>query len=163
MVPAAVVFLDALPHRPDRQGGPAPAAGAPAPARSDRPATVPAFRAAASSGASPRSGARCSGCESVGIHDNFFDLGGHSLLLTRLHARLQEVLGQELSLVTLFQFPTVSALAESLAGGGAELSARPSAPSAARSERDGGDRRSRSSAWRAASRAPPACRSCGAT
>ena len=33
------------------------------------------------------------GVERVGIHDNFFDLGGHSLLLARVHARLREALG----------------------------------------------------------------------
>ena len=50
----------------------------------------------------------------VGIDDNFFELGGHSLLITRLQARLQEMLGRELSIVELFQFPTVGALAAHL-------------------------------------------------
>ncbi len=45
---------------------------------------------------------------------NFFDLGGHSLLLPRLHSRLHEALGRELTLVDLFRHPTVSALARFL-------------------------------------------------
>ena len=54
--------------------------------------------------------------EQVGLHDNFFDLGGHSLLLLRAHRRLHEVLRREIPIVTLFQHPTVSALALYLSG-----------------------------------------------
>jgi amino acid adenylation domain-containing protein len=43
--------------------------------------------------------------------DNFFDLGGHSLLLPKLHARLRESLGRDLTLVDLFRHPTVRSLA----------------------------------------------------
>ena len=62
------------------------------------------------------------GIEQVGVRHNFFDLGGHSLLLVRLHARLQEELGRELPLVDLFMHPNVEALArhlETQTGGGA--------------------------------------------
>ncbi|NIA28584.1 MAG: amino acid adenylation domain-containing protein [Actinobacteria bacterium] len=52
--------------------------------------------------------------EQVGIHDNFFDLGGHSLTMIKLHAALQEKLGQDLSVVELFQYPTISTLAQFL-------------------------------------------------
>jgi acyl-coenzyme A synthetase/AMP-(fatty) acid ligase/acyl carrier protein len=55
--------------------------------------------------------------ERVGRHDNFFDLGGHSLLLVQVQSRLQEALGRELSITALFQFPTVSSLAGYLAAG----------------------------------------------
>src|SRR5262249_12631657 len=48
--------------------------------------------------------------ETVGIDDNFFDLGGHSLRMARVHARLKEALGREISLIELFQYPTVSSL-----------------------------------------------------
>ena len=51
------------------------------------------------------------GRATVGIHDNFFDLGGHSLLLTQVHARLQKLLHARLPMVKLFEHPTVAALA----------------------------------------------------
>ncbi|MGH7462238.1 MAG: phosphopantetheine-binding protein, partial [Longimicrobiales bacterium] len=51
------------------------------------------------------------GVERVGVHDNFFDLGGHSLLIVRLHSRLRDRLTVDLAVVDLFRFPTVSALA----------------------------------------------------
>jgi predicted RecB family endonuclease len=60
------------------------------------------------------------GLERVGVRHNFFDLGGHSLLLVRLHARLQEALGRELSLVDLFNYPSIRALAEHLGQGAAQ-------------------------------------------
>ena len=46
----------------------------------------------------------------VGVHDNFFDVGGHSLLLARVHTRLQEVLGEDIPIVELFTHPTIRAL-----------------------------------------------------
>lgn len=42
--------------------------------------------------------------------DNFFDIGGHSLLLIRVQEKLQVLLGIEFSLVNLFNYPTVDAL-----------------------------------------------------
>ena len=56
------------------------------------------------------------GVEHVGLHRNFFDLGAHSLMVAEVHIQLQQLLGQEISLVDLFQFPTVSALAAHLDG-----------------------------------------------
>ncbi|HSS77367.1 MAG TPA: nitroreductase family protein, partial [Thermoanaerobaculia bacterium] len=55
------------------------------------------------------------GLEKVGAHDNFFELGGHSLALVRVHILLKERLGREVSIVDLFRFPTVAALARHLA------------------------------------------------
>ena len=52
--------------------------------------------------------------EQVGIDDNFFDLGGHSLLLLRLQARLREQLDLDVSVVELFGHPSVRALADHL-------------------------------------------------
>ena len=52
----------------------------------------------------------------VGLHDNFFDLGGHSLLIVRAHQRLREALGKEIPVLDLFRFPTVAALARHLGG-----------------------------------------------
>ncbi|MBN8231298.1 amino acid adenylation domain-containing protein [Corallococcus macrosporus] len=51
----------------------------------------------------------------VGAGDNFFDLGGNSLLLQSVHAKLETLVGRKVSLVTLFQYPTVRALAAHLA------------------------------------------------
>ncbi|HTR46527.1 MAG TPA: beta-ketoacyl synthase N-terminal-like domain-containing protein, partial [Verrucomicrobiae bacterium] len=56
--------------------------------------------------------------ERVGSDDNFFDLGGHSLLLTKVHARLVETLRREIAIVDLFKYPTVSSLAAYLGDGG---------------------------------------------
>ena len=50
----------------------------------------------------------------VGLDDNFFDLGGNSLLLVRVHYRLQELTGREITLVDLFRYPTVGLLARFL-------------------------------------------------
>jgi acyl carrier protein len=51
------------------------------------------------------------GLKQVGLHDNFFDLGGHSLLLLRVQARLGEVLDAKVSIAEMFQYPTISSLA----------------------------------------------------
>ena len=56
------------------------------------------------------------GIPSVGMNDNFFDLGAHSLTVAEVQAKLQEVLRREISLVDLFEFSTVSTLARHLAG-----------------------------------------------
>jgi amino acid adenylation domain-containing protein len=52
--------------------------------------------------------------EQVGIDDNFFDLGGHSFLVIKIHYRLSRLLGQEVPLLKLFEFPTIRALAQFL-------------------------------------------------
>ena len=53
--------------------------------------------------------------DKVGVHDNFFDLGGHSLLITQVHSKLSEALQlKDLPLVKLFQYTTISALAKYL-------------------------------------------------
>ncbi len=58
------------------------------------------------------------GKERIGIADNFFDRGGHSLLLVRMQARIQQALGREVPLVDLFTYPSIGALAAHLAGAG---------------------------------------------
>ena len=54
---------------------------------------------------------------SVGLNDNFFDLGAHSLTVAEVQSRLQQDLGREVALVDLFEFSTVAALAAHLDGG----------------------------------------------
>ena len=56
------------------------------------------------------------GVSSVGLNDNFFDLGAHSLTVAEVQARLQQDLGREVALVDLFEFSTVASLAAHLAG-----------------------------------------------
>ncbi|HYH46544.1 MAG TPA: amino acid adenylation domain-containing protein, partial [Thermoanaerobaculia bacterium] len=113
MVPSAVVALEAFPLTPagkvDRRALPAPFAPRPlaeaAQPRGDlerRIATI--WRDVL-------------GVEQVGLADNFFDLGGHSLRLLEVQDRLARELGREMPVVDLFRFPTVGALARHLAAG----------------------------------------------
>jgi len=56
--------------------------------------------------------------DKVGIHDNFFDLGGSSLHIVRLSGRLKEVLGKDIPIVTLFEYPTIHTFSQHLAQSG---------------------------------------------
>jgi amino acid adenylation domain-containing protein len=115
MVPSALVVLDELPLNPS---GKVDRAALPDP---------PAVRAAAGEGyVAPRNRLEgliaaawqeVLGLDAVGIHDNFFDLGGHSLRVVQIHERLKTELGRELSLIHLFQYPTVASLAGFLSEG----------------------------------------------
>jgi amino acid adenylation domain-containing protein len=134
MVPSAFVFLNELPltgnGKIDRM------------ALLKLPAPNLAF-AAASHGAEPSSETErvvarawqlALGIPSVGLNDNFFDLGAHSLTVAEAHAKLEEVLGREIALLDLFQFTTVSALAAHLdaESGGAQAAASQLSERAAR-------------------------------
>jgi len=118
MVPAHFVVLGTLPLTPnakvDRKALPAPEALAPS-------CTVSTV-AAEPEGELEDTIARCwrevLGLERVGAKDNFFDIGGHSLLAVRLHRLLRETLDRPLALTDLYRFPTVHSLATWLESAG---------------------------------------------
>ncbi|MGC4088931.1 MAG: amino acid adenylation domain-containing protein [Polyangiaceae bacterium] len=56
------------------------------------------------------------GLPKVGRRENFFDLGGHSLLLTKVHNRVRERFGPHVLLVDLFRHPTIASFAQFLDG-----------------------------------------------
>jgi hypothetical protein len=56
------------------------------------------------------------GVDRVGLDDNFFDLGGHSLLLVQVHAALSVQVALDLTILDLFRYPTVRSLARHLSG-----------------------------------------------
>jgi amino acid adenylation domain-containing protein len=62
------------------------------------------------------------GTKRIGLGDNFFDLGGDSLLLAAVHTELQKNLSAEIAITDLFEFPTVRSLARHL---GAKSPAEP--------------------------------------
>ena len=108
MLPGTIVTVDALPKTPhgkvDRARLPAPpSAGADGPSA---PPTTGTERAIAALWQ------EALGRDQMGIHDNFFDLGGHSLMAIAVFARLRAARAPQLRLVDLFEHPTVHALAE---------------------------------------------------
>ncbi len=113
MVPAAWVVLDAFPltrtGKVDRRALPAPDAASLA------RETVRAAPRSDVERAVAEAWSAVLGVEEVGLDDNFFDLGGHSLLLARLRGRLAGRFAREATLVELFRYPTVRSLAEHLA------------------------------------------------
>jgi len=56
------------------------------------------------------------GADHIGLDDNFFDIGGTSLLLVAVQARLQTLFNKRISVADLFAFTTVRTLSESLGG-----------------------------------------------
>lgn len=56
------------------------------------------------------------GTSDVGRDSNFFDLGGHSLLVIQVQRKLKDAVGQEISITDMFRLPTVAAIAEHLKG-----------------------------------------------
>ncbi|MFL6195586.1 MAG: non-ribosomal peptide synthase/polyketide synthase [Thermoanaerobaculia bacterium] len=109
MVPSAFAVLDALPLNPngkiDRKAL-AMVDPEPGTARADfvAPRTPLEERVAAI-------WREVLGIEEIGAHDSFWDLGGHSLVATKVLARLNEAIGVELPLQTLFEHPTPAGLA----------------------------------------------------
>jgi acyl carrier protein len=115
MIPSAFVRLEALPLTPN---GKLDRKALPAPDGAGREAGEP-YVAPRSELESLIAGVwrEVLEVEKVGVHDNFFGLGGHSLLVIRVNGKLREALRAELPVVEMFKYPTVSALAERLSGG----------------------------------------------
>ncbi|HRI49124.1 MAG TPA: amino acid adenylation domain-containing protein [Pseudomonadota bacterium] len=111
MLPAAFVFLEALPLSPN--------------GKLDRAALpAPSYERSTDDFARPRTPveqaladifAQILHLERVGIHENFFSLGGHSLLATQAASRVRETLGVELAVAALFAAPTVAGLSAAIA------------------------------------------------
>ncbi|WP_407882767.1 non-ribosomal peptide synthetase, partial [Scytonema sp. NUACC26] len=109
MVPAHIVVLDKLPLTPngkiDRKALPAPNGGVEdlyeAPRNEVEKQLAQVWSAVLER-------------QEIGIHNNFFDLGGHSLLAMKLLNNIELVFGQQLSLSSLFQNPTIAQLAQQL-------------------------------------------------
>ena len=55
------------------------------------------------------------GLKQVSVRDNFFDLGGHSLRLIQVHAKMREMLDADVAVIDLFRYPTIESLASWLA------------------------------------------------
>lgn len=112
MTPSHVVFLEALPltanNKVDVRALPAPAddglaggKGMIAPCNSIEVQVAALWQ-------------QVLGVHEVGVHENFFDLGGHSLKAAQLFFLLEAIYGKQLPLATLFQAPTIAELAEVL-------------------------------------------------
>jgi amino acid adenylation domain-containing protein len=114
-IPSMFLLLDALPLMPN---GKVDRAALPPPDKA-RPAVTPSYVAPHSEleKALTVIWQELLGLEKVGILDNFFDLGGHSLLIVRLQSRLEALLNVPVSVVDLFRHPTISALANFFADG----------------------------------------------
>jgi amino acid adenylation domain-containing protein len=74
--------------------------------------------------------------EKVGTGDNFFDLGGHSLLLVKVHSRLRASFEKELSMTDLFRYPTIRSLAKYLSDDQNATSTPPQVQDRARKQKE---------------------------
>ncbi|MCX5581991.1 non-ribosomal peptide synthetase [Streptomyces erythrochromogenes] len=117
LVPAVLVTLERLPLTPD---GRTDRAALPEPEPAARPYRAPR---------TPQEAALCEllaevlGVERVGMNDDFFELGGNSLLATRLTSRIRKVLGVSVPLRSIFESHAISELSRTVKNAG--TSSRP--------------------------------------
>ncbi|MEU0499432.1 amino acid adenylation domain-containing protein, partial [Nocardia sp. NPDC005998] len=130
MVPAALLVLDAMPLNPngklDRRALPEPAFEA----REFRAPSTPIEEIVADTFAEVLGLSSAEGGRAVGLDDDFFDLGGNSLIATQVVARLGAALDTRIPVRLLFEAPNVAALAARMeaqqgTGGRRELVAGP--------------------------------------
>jgi len=111
MVPAAIVFLDKFPltasGKIDRKALPVPESDRRRPVGTTGGTALPSDleRRLASIWS------KALGLDKVGVEENFFELGGDSILIVQVHRQLREQLQIELPIVALFEYPTIRALA----------------------------------------------------
>jgi amino acid adenylation domain-containing protein len=121
MIPASFTLMDELPLSPTgkvdrsklprpRQGLPSGTAAQPAAGNETETTLLEIWRNVLGTGA-------------VGLNDNFFDLGGTSLQLIQVHATIASVMHSDLTVIDLFQYPRISALAARLAPNGGTAAA----------------------------------------
>ena len=107
LIPQQIVRLDEIPLRPNGKLDESRLPAAPVEERA-----VPGLRAKEGlEAAVERIWAHVLGIEHVPADVNFFDLGGHSLMLVEVHARLQQD-GYAVALIDMFQYPTVCAISD---------------------------------------------------
>lgn len=123
MVPGHIAVLDDLPHTPngkiDRNGLPSLAevlgqrvrTSAPVEASSDLERQVLAVWQ------------ETLGTTDIGVDDNFFDIGGHSLLIVRMHRKLRDTVDASIALTDLYRYPTIRGFSESLSSGAEQAAA----------------------------------------
>ena len=125
MVPSAFVILAALPLTPNgkvnRLALPKPAASLP---RASREFIEPKTEMERKLAAIWREVLHH---ENVGVDDNFFDSGGHSLLLAKVHGKLRLITAQPVTITDLFRFPTIRSLSKFLSEAPAEGKMLPAA------------------------------------
>jgi amino acid adenylation domain-containing protein len=112
MVPSAFVFMDQFPQTPNRK---IDRKALPAPDQTVASETFVAPRDATEINLA-NAFAKLLGLPQVGIHDDFFAIGGHSLLAVQLMAEINRLFGVELPVSTLIQHGTVAQLAARLRG-----------------------------------------------
>ncbi len=126
MVPSAIVVLESMPLSPngkvDRRALPAPSASRPDIGSRLRPPTTPTEELLA------RLMAEALELDHVGIDDNFFALGGHSLMALQLIVRIEDETGVALLLGRLFENPTVAGLARAVHNATPATAATPATP-----------------------------------